>query len=36
MNWGSQPLISACSEGADKFYSLIDRCGMDVIVDQVY
>ncbi|KAG8370579.1 hypothetical protein BUALT_Bualt14G0131800 [Buddleja alternifolia] len=33
--WGSQPPISACSEDADKFYSLIDRCGMAVIVDQI-
>ncbi|XP_012842600.1 PREDICTED: uncharacterized protein LOC105962815 isoform X1 [Erythranthe guttata] len=35
VNWGSQPSISASSEDADKLYSLIDRCGMDVIVDQV-
>ncbi|KAK6160946.1 hypothetical protein DH2020_004327 [Rehmannia glutinosa] len=34
-DWGSQPSISACSEDANKFYSLIDRCGMAVIVDQV-
>ncbi|KAL6576075.1 hypothetical protein OROHE_000546 [Orobanche hederae] len=34
-NWGSQPPISASPEDANKFYSLIDRCGMAVIVDQV-
>ncbi|CAA0829437.1 calcium-dependent lipid-binding family protein, partial [Striga hermonthica] len=34
-NWGAQPSISPCSEDADKFYSLIDRCGMAVIVDQI-
>ncbi|KAL0457540.1 UNVERIFIED_CONTAM: Vacuolar protein sorting-associated protein 13 [Sesamum latifolium] len=34
-NWTSQPPIAGNSEVADKFYSLIDRCGMSVIVDQV-
>ncbi|KAL0308079.1 UNVERIFIED_CONTAM: hypothetical protein Sangu_2997600 [Sesamum angustifolium] len=34
-NWASQPPIAANSEVADKFYSLIDRCGMSVIVDQI-
>ncbi|XP_051130647.1 uncharacterized protein LOC127251100 isoform X2 [Andrographis paniculata] len=33
-NWQSQPPIS-CSEDADKYYSLIDPCGMSVIVDQI-
>ncbi|KAL3812236.1 hypothetical protein ACJIZ3_013504 [Penstemon smallii] len=33
--WGSHLPISVCSEDADNFYSLIDRCGMAVIVDQI-
>ncbi|KAH6816807.1 calcium-dependent lipid-binding family protein [Perilla frutescens var. frutescens] len=33
-DWGSRPPFSPSSEDADKFYSLIDRCGIAVIVDQ--
>ncbi|KAA8527969.1 hypothetical protein F0562_035162 [Nyssa sinensis] len=31
----SQPSISPMLEDADKIYSLVDRCGMVVIVDQI-
>ncbi|KAH6757936.1 calcium-dependent lipid-binding family protein [Perilla frutescens var. hirtella] len=34
-DWGSRPPFSPSSEDADKFYSLIDRCGIAVIVDQI-
>ena len=44
-NWGcsllmedftNQPMLSPILEKADNVYSLIDRCGMAVIVDQVF
>lgn len=35
-DWGSRPSFPSSSQDADKFYSLIDRCGIAVIVDQVY
>ncbi|XP_044485071.1 uncharacterized protein LOC123210663 isoform X2 [Mangifera indica] len=31
----SQPVVSPTMEKVDSFYSLIDRCGMAVIVDQI-
>ncbi|XP_057959044.1 uncharacterized protein LOC131151699 [Malania oleifera] len=34
-SYGSLPMASSMLEGADKFYSLIDRCGMAVVVDQI-
>ncbi|KAL8484750.1 hypothetical protein ACS0TY_027161 [Phlomoides rotata] len=34
-SWGSQTPTSANAEDADRFYSLIDRSGMSVIVDQI-
>ncbi|XP_057809782.1 uncharacterized protein LOC131024279 [Salvia miltiorrhiza] len=34
-DWGFRPPFSSSSDDADKFYSLIDRCGIAVIVDQI-
>ncbi|XP_047948182.1 uncharacterized protein LOC125194160 isoform X1 [Salvia hispanica] len=34
-DWGSRPSFPSSSQDADKFYSLIDRCGIAVIVDQI-
>lgn len=31
-----QEIVSSTSKKVDDFYSLIDRCGMAVIVDQVF
>lgn len=34
-NYDSNPIIPPIPEKVDNFYSLIDRCGMAVLVDQV-
>lgn len=34
-NNDNHPLLSPSPDNVDNFYSLIDRCGMAVLVDQV-